>query len=83
VALPEKREELMALGYEFSGEGRCSGKDCHQYIEWWITPHGRKMPFNVIDVKDESKPFPQPILRTVRTPHHTTCPNANDFRKRK
>jgi hypothetical protein len=83
VALPETREGLVEAGYEFTGESRCTGKDCGEYIEWWATPDNRRMPISVIDVKDETKPFPQPILRTIRVPHWKTCKNAQDFRRKK
>jgi hypothetical protein len=67
VAIPTKREDLVALGYEFTGEGKC--RSCGQY--------------SVIDVKDESKTFPQPILRVDRICHFVDCPNAADFRRPK
>lgn len=81
MAIPEKREDLISAGYEFTGESRCKG--CGEYIEWYVTPHGKRMPMTVQDVKDESKIFPQPILRTIRVPHWQVCPNAEDFRKPK
>ena len=81
MAIPEKREDLISAGYEFSGESRCRG--CHEYIEWWITPNDKRMPMSVKDVKDESKAFPQPILYTIRVPHWQVCPHADDFRKAK
>jgi len=81
VAIPEKREVLLSAGYVFSGESRCRG--CGEYIEWWITNNNKRMPMSVVDVKDETKVFPQPILRTIRVPHFQTCPNAADFRRTK
>ena len=81
MPLPTKREDLIAMGYEFTGEGKCRG--CGEYIEWWITPNDKRMPMSVVEVKDESKVFPQPILRVDRVPHWGVCPNAADFRKAK
>jgi hypothetical protein len=81
MPIPEKREDLVAMGYVFDNEGRCRG--CGAAIEWWITPNGKKMPMSVKDVKDESKSFPQPVLRTIRVPHWSDCPNAEDFRTRR
>ena len=83
MALPETREGLEAAGYVFDNESYCSGKDCRAPIEWWISTSGRKMPFSVIDVKDTTKTFPQPILRTIRQPHHMHCPNVGDFRRKR
>jgi hypothetical protein len=80
MSIPQKREDLMAMGYVFDGEGNCRGCGC--YIEWWITPNGKKMPMSVKDVKDESRIFPQPILYTIRMPHWTDCPEAGTFRKK-
>lgn len=79
--IPEKREDLIALGWEFTGEGRC--RACGEYIEWWATANGKRMPMSVIDVKDETKVFPQPILYTARRSHFANCPNANEFRRGK
>jgi hypothetical protein len=83
MAIPEKREDLVAMGYVYDNDARCSGADCHQMIEWWITPKGAKMPMSVVDEKDETKAFPQPVLRTIRVPHWSVCPNAKDFKRGK
>jgi hypothetical protein len=79
MALPEKREDLIALGYVFDNESHCRG--CGAEIEWWITPKGKKMPMSVKEVKDEEKGFFAPVEKVVRIPHWTDCPNAADFRK--
>jgi hypothetical protein len=79
--IPTKREDLIAMGYVFDNEATCRG--CREKIEWWITPKGKKMPMTVAEVKDESKPFPQPVLRYDRVPHWGVCPNAEDFRRKK
>ena len=81
MAIPTKREDLVQMGYMFDNDAKCRG--CGAEIEWWITPKGKKMPMSVIEVKDESRVFPQPVLRIERMPHWSTCPNAEDFRKKK
>jgi hypothetical protein len=81
MPIPTKKEDLEAMGYVFDNDGVCRG--CGQPIEWWITPKDKKMPMSVVDVKDETKAFPQPILRIERVPHWGVCPNADDFRRRK
>jgi hypothetical protein len=80
MSIPQKREDLVAMGYVFDGEGRC--KACGAYMEWWITPRGKKMPMSVVDVKDETKVFPQPVLYTIRVPHWGDCPEAASFRRK-
>jgi hypothetical protein len=79
MPFPETKEALEAAGYVFDNEGRCRG--CGAPIEWWITPNGKKMPMIVIDEKDKSKSFPQPILRTIRRTHFSDCEDAAKFRR--
>jgi hypothetical protein len=43
---------------------------CNRVIEWWVTPHGKRMP---MDVTDSGK---------VET-HWATCPKVELFRKGK
>lgn len=69
------------MGFVYDNDAMCRG--CRAPIEWWITPKGKKMPMSVVEIKDESKVFPQPILRVIRVPHWGTCPNAEDFRRGK
>lgn len=40
-------------------------RGCKADIEWWATPRGKMMPVNP----------------GTATPHWSTCPNADDFRK--
>ena len=80
MPLPTKREDLIAMGYVFDNEAKCRG--CGEDIEWWITPKDKKMPMSVVEVKDETKVFPQPILRIDRVPHWTNCPKADSFRRK-
>ena len=80
-AIPESREDLIALGYVFDNDAHCRG--CGAPMEWWITPKGKKMPMSVKEVRDETKgPF-APIEKVIRIPHWSDCPNADDFRKGK
>ena len=43
--IPEKREDLVHLGYVYTGDGKC--RDCGERVEWWINPNGKRMPFTV------------------------------------
>lgn len=79
MAIPTKREDLVAMGYLFDNDAKCRG--CGAAIEWWITPKGKKMPMSVKEVRDETLSFPQPVVRLDRIPHWTDCPNAEDFRR--
>jgi hypothetical protein len=80
VAIPEKREDLIAMGYVFDNEATCRG--CGQPIEWWITPKNKKMPMSVKEVAGEAGPFPHPT-ELIRVPHFSDCPEASSFRKKK
>lgn len=73
MPLPDTKEGFEAIGWILDNEARC--RYCDEQIEWWITRDGKKIPISVIDEKDTSKAFPQPILRTIRRAHFSDCPN--------
>jgi hypothetical protein len=81
MKFPAKREELEKAGYVYDNDSHCRG--CDSPIEWWITPLGAKMPISVVQVKDTTRTFPQPVQYEVRTPHHAVCPAVEQFRKKK
>jgi hypothetical protein len=74
--LPEKREDLQALGYDYEGDGRCS--KCQEVIEWWSTPNGKRMPMRVFEERDASGK-----IVYLRRSHFVDCPFADTFRKAK
>ncbi|HLH35993.1 MAG TPA: hypothetical protein VKX41_15075 [Alloacidobacterium sp.] len=47
MAFPKTLEEMKSFGYRFEGHGNCSS--CGAEIEWWTTPHGKKLPVNLMD----------------------------------
>lgn len=85
MAIPEKLEDLKAMGYVFDNEGTCRG--CGEPIEWFITPRGKKMPMSVIPLDAKGEPIigasVVPVKEYVRRPHWSNCPNAADFRRSK
>jgi len=46
MGFPETRAELEAAGYRFDTPGRCRGVRCHDDIDWWWTPAGKRIPLN-------------------------------------
>ena len=83
--LPETKEGLEAAGYVFDNEGVCRG--CGEVVEWWVTNNGKRMPMSVValDVHGEvvesgslTRPF-----RFARRSHFASCPQAEDFRRKK
>lgn len=60
------REELEADGYRFAGSSRCKGSTCGAMIDWYVTPHEKKLPLNPDTLE----------------PHWQTCPNSEEFRGR-
>jgi hypothetical protein len=68
MPFPTTREGLKAAGYRFDNHAKCRG--CRQDVEWYFTPKGKKMPFNLMP--EDSSPA---------IAHWTTCPNAEDFRR--
>lgn len=69
MPIPNRRDDLQSFGYSFLNLSHCSG--CNAQIEWWSTPRGKKMPFNV--VKSGENEFLEP--------HWGTCPVADKFRR--
>lgn len=68
MPFPKTRDEMVGGGYKFSNHARC--KSCVQEIEWWETPRGKKMPFNLM--QEGASPA---------ITHFTDCPDADLFRK--
>lgn len=60
------REELEADGYRFAGSGKCKGSTCGAMIDWYVTPHDKKLPLDPDTLQ----------------PHWQACPNADEFRGR-
>ena len=74
MPFPKTRDEMVAAGYKFYNHARCNGRDgvpgCGAEIEWWETPRGKKMPFDLM---------PEGISPAVT--HFTTCEQADLLRK--
>lgn len=76
--------EVWATG---RNTARC--RSCNADIEWATTVKGgKKMPFDAPIVAVATKTDPQTnaaidvVDTTVTAPHHSTCPNASDWRRR-
>jgi len=67
MAFPKTIDELRESGYEFVEHKPCKGKTCKAVIEFWKTPKGKFMPFDVEDGQV--------------TPHWANCPDQEAFRK--
>jgi hypothetical protein len=80
MAIPTQKADLERAGYLFDNEGKCRG--CGRTIEWWITPTNKKMPMRVVQIKDTTKAFPQPVIREDRVPHFADCEKVEEFRSR-
>lgn len=57
----------------------CRGKDCGRTIVWLKTQAERLIPVDEAGVE----PLDEYFDRTRHKPHHATCPNAEDFRRKK
>jgi len=69
MPFPATFAALKAAGYKFENHGKCRG--CGREIEWWGTPKGKRMPFNLMVDGEFSK----------AVSHFGTCPDAESFRK--
>jgi len=68
MAFPKTFDELQAANYRFDNHSRC--RACDAEMEWWITPKGKKMPFNLMPAGD-----------SPAVAHFVTCPEADSFRR--
>lgn len=73
MPIPNRRNDLQSFGYSFLNLSSCSG--CGAEIEWWNTPRGRKMPFDVKPANMDSEDSAE-----ILEPHWGTCPVADRFR---
>jgi hypothetical protein len=67
MPFPQTREALQQASYRFDNHANCRG--CKADVEWWFTPRGKKMPFDLMPNDD-----------SAAVAHWSTCPNADDFR---
>ena len=70
MPIPHRRNDLQSFGYVFQDRAYCSG--CDAPIEWWSTPKGKKMPFDVTESETGD----------VLLPHWDSCPVADRFRRK-
>lgn len=68
MPFPQTFDELKAAGYKFQNHSNC--RSCKAEIEWWETPRGKKMPFDLMPAGD-----------SPAVTHFTTCPNADEHRR--
>ena len=69
MPFPKTRASLKEAGYRFDNHAKCRG--CGQEIEWYFTPKGGKMPFDLM--QEDNSPA---------VSHFATCPNADEFRRK-
>lgn len=77
----------------------CQGRNCGQVIRWALTEGGKPIPMNIdmspdgnlapVTLPDGSKRVRVltgshlPAIRPCFVPHHRTCVDSNDFRRRR
>ena len=69
MAFPRTLNDMIPSGYQFDNHAECKG--CGDFIEWWITPSGKKIPMNPMSAGSDSA-----------TAHWSTCTEQDQFRKR-
>lgn len=67
IAWPTSRVKLQVAGYHLKYARRC--RLCDALIEFWRTPAARLIP---LDRRSDD----------TLTPHHSTCPWADEFRQK-
>jgi hypothetical protein len=65
MPFPQTIKEMLDQGYKLSNRAEC--RACGADIEWWSTPHGKKLPVNY----------------GTAIAHWATCPQAALFRVRR
>lgn len=71
MGFPATRDRLIEAGYKFENHSKCSAEECGAEIEWYTTPRGKKMPFNLMLNGD-----------SPAVAHFVTCPAGEEFRRR-
>jgi len=61
------KTEAELLAAGYRLAGTAHCKGCKALIEWWLTPNGKRMPLD----------------KTTFEPHFSTCPKADQFRKKR
>jgi hypothetical protein len=74
---PTNSNELRSAGFTYAEDGRCRGKNCHEPIEWWITPGGKRIPMSKVIVGT----LEAGDRREMLEPHFAKCPDVGDFRR--
>jgi len=74
IKFPATSDQLKAAGYEYDSDSTCRG--CGAFMEFWITPNGKKMPISIVKVGDPLKTSAE-----LRQPHFSDCPEAKSFRR--
>lgn len=72
MPFPKTRDELVAARYRFSEHARCRGVTCGREIEWWRTNNDKPMPFDLMPEGD-----------SPAVPHWGTCPDRDDFKRKR
>ena len=67
MPFPKTIDEAREAGYVFVEHKKCSGRTCCATIEFWRTPRGKYMPFDVDEKGNLS-------------PHWAKCPDSDFFR---
>lgn len=64
AGFPKTEAGLVAAGYKFEKQGKCSSPVCGAEIEWWITPKSKRIPLDAGTLE----------------PHFGTCLDVGAFR---
>jgi hypothetical protein len=69
MSFPRNKAEMLSQGYTPAGSDRC--RSCAVVIEFWMTPHQRRIPMNVMDGDSAEA-----------VSHWATCPDPERFRRK-
>jgi hypothetical protein len=70
MPFPKTMGAMKDAGYQFIEHATCRGSHCRRMIEWWLSPKGKRMPFDLM-----------PNASDQVTAHFATCPDVQSFRK--
>ena len=82
MPLPDTFVELALAGYHYQGSGHC--KACGVRLEWFLTPKLHRIPFSGKQQVIVGEDTIRSITSDVKIePHFATCPQAEQFRRKK
>ncbi len=75
-------EKLREAGYSYQERSKCAAPSCATLVYWFITPNGKWMPFEQVEVPDPLNPNSDQATKLIVQPHFASCVDARKFSRK-